>query len=288
MRIFVYCCAAVLFSAISAPLIAEIHHTPGVSTETPFDPSQANLRPGFRGNDAETLLTKTLLLEKQEKKSEFETSVQWEARVAALRAKPLVGKVFMNSLLSSVYPYDAAKTSYDAEHGTLGIDLDILDDWFLSMRHKEHGSYNASNAFGGTVEVSRHDTISKSFRSGGSLTSFLKMQIAVPMSAKEARFIKPRIKALLVYYLDGGHPADSSEEYITPTFDIPWEGNDITQILHVQLVDVWIYDSATGKVLAKLSKPPEPKPIKEELKPWIPPAAVPQNTSDTNDGSLVQ
>ena len=82
----------------------------GYST-VPFNLGEQRIAPGFRGNDPQ-LLFKILSKSASDQKTEFETSAEFENRVAANLKKPLYGKLFRDSLFSFVCDRNEVQTSY--------------------------------------------------------------------------------------------------------------------------------------------------------------------------------
>ena len=215
------------------------------SIEAPFDLKQSQIAPGFHGNDAPAIFRRLLLQNKQLQKSEFETTAQFETRASAAREKPIIGKVTRQSVLSYVCGTCTTST-FDADQKSLVVFVDKAfggyddDTLIISKKYTHRGSYMASNAFGGRIQVARFEQYAFQLRALPYSIFPLKPRFVLPMSTQEARAIKPRIKTIILYILDPEDPASASEDSHEVTFDYPFEGIHHTYSLNVKVVDIWL------------------------------------------------
>lgn len=213
-------------------------------------------------------------------KDEFETTAQFEARVAAA-AKTSTGPFIMDRpVLKQTFPDPLA---YDADAGMLRIRASAFDwgttNWSLLLAFAGHrgmasvfdsenvatviarpdrvtGSYRAANAFGvgGTVSKVTRNTDSIFVRAGsnGNKNMFGPNDEAVvgeiPMAAIEARSAKQRIRFALVIEPKWPFLVTGSTPLVAPTISDPRRVTDEYRIMIADVRCGLVLDQ--GKVLA--------------------------------------
>lgn len=73
------------------------------------------------------------------------------------------------------------------------------------------------------------------------------------MSVSDAKKYKESLSVLLICkpYIEDDALTFTSSCHNKPTFDSPIEINDSVLSINVELIEVWIYDFKTGKILYK-------------------------------------
>jgi hypothetical protein len=281
--------AAVLFLAVihlealaqdkrPAPVASQKQKTGSLSTVLTYSSSELNraahqLPAQFKGNDIALVSRKLLARQRQAEKSEFETTEQWQYRLATLRSNPIVGKMTGEStwtfpLLTVLPMYDADKQVLDIYVPLYDNDLHDRTDFRRVMESREESDsrhHMASNAFGVRVRVL--DSFSTSYsiaannwsafalekdrrptEEGGGLDS---IHTAIPSEPNKARRIKDGLAAVALCRL--------VEPFCIATYDstkatisIPVASRSQFYYLTVDLVELWIYDRASGIVLSKI------------------------------------
>jgi hypothetical protein len=210
------------------------------------------------------------------KKSEFETTVQFERRRHLSEAASTAGGGKLAFVLPASDGTDTGWVAeFDADHQSLRITIrfketgGVGEPHFNDLRLKGHavsgGKHLASNAFGATVEVSSSvgqmygiavaptEWIFPKSVSDKSLEDVLlgpHSNFSVPMATEEAISLKPNLGVLAVCTLTsdkvitqvGGHEA---------TLDAPYESTIIWNYLPVRVEQLWVYDSRSGRVIHK-------------------------------------
>jgi hypothetical protein len=217
--------------------------------ETPFDTGWTKIPAGFRGNNTVLILSRLQIQEKQKAKSEYETSAQVEARVQAILAKPIVGRVTRTSDLSVVCT-ECVQSVYDAENKVLETTVTIDDELLISRHTEDRGSYIGTNGFGARVEVDKFNEVTNTFRFANTPPPYT---VSTPMSAQQARSVKSkpsRLKAIVIYQ-PSSEGVTEAHRYEEATFDIAAEGDRNNYYLNAVIHEVWLYDSTTGEVLKR-------------------------------------
>jgi hypothetical protein len=294
-----------------------------------FDPSLAQLPPGFRGHDLSALFKALAARKKAAVKGEFETTAAFDARVRAEASRPVLGPLtpgstfaFVTGELKSVYdadreslrarlPLKRAWEGYGVETGRMAVswDFDLLDK----------STYTGTNAYGARVNVER--SIAESYeiafenhpqfpvervldehyvkmrdedpnrearermveRGMGDVYEELKEPFIfadLKMDAATAMQVKPRLRALLVCRLANPQVIESTT-YGKPTYDHPKELMVKNYLLATEVLQIWFFDPATGRVLARLNPAPPAAPA-----PPTPPKTILEVTSYKVEGPV--
>jgi hypothetical protein len=230
----------------------------------PFDDTVDTLPVGFSGHSLaqiyESLAKKPFV-----GKGEFESTIDFRARIAEERSLPLYGSLERNSLLAFVFPpgNEGFSTTYDADLNILEARLEWSTDytplsgsslfWFKTTRNL--GTTTGRTFFGRSVriKVTRYDNY---YLIGdiGSLTSAEKRNVFVtgvftPLAI--AREAKTRVRALVVCRL-----VDNALRYEYRRYEL--EISDPADVyrhdhgIAVKVEAIWFFDIKSGNVLAKL------------------------------------
>lgn len=261
----------------------------GVSNSSaPIDIEAARLPIGYKGNDPQQIF-KTLA-DRRTPKGEFETTDAYRDRIAKELARPVLGSLTaFNSIfafelggrlrLISEYNADTENLQVGVRRGqvTKGITL-LSDDWVTLplpiVVSTSQEKYQATNAYGAQVvvdkstlaayelivrnwkdwEAVRYTPISGHAREPSSAReSSLKpdsLLFSTTMSPAEARLVKPHLKLLGLVRLK--YPfTEFDVSRSKPTFDVPEDTIIRYNYLHADLIELWLFDANTGKVLQK-------------------------------------
>jgi hypothetical protein len=233
------------------------------------------------GNDPRAVL-RALKVATPKEKSEFETTEDYQKRVARSADVPLFGTLRTSSTFAFVLPssespayddkmYPNLETQYDADTETMivkvGFDSIETDTHHFSKDRRsivwnESGTgreaYIGTNAFGATRAVKKLTILTTAlaigidspFYPGGDELLPGKLYLSFKVPPNKARLQEKRLRVLIVAGLL--RPYSFEEEiYREPTFDDPNESDETYRYLSVDIKDVWLIDIATGNVIAK-------------------------------------
>ena len=204
----------------------------------PFDITAQNLGFHFRGDDIVSVADK---LKAAGSKDEFESTAQYQARLAAFRAEALFGATtpvsYMAFVQGDLYDGDiesfegaALRSNYDADKGTLRLQISLGLE----------GDNTVIDPLGTGLVLKDKFTEPK--------------PVFLSMTPERARDLKSRLQLLFVCKLDepwvqlgqvmynrrSGHPPGSYAK---------------VDMLNVKSVAVWVFDDITGDVLLKQDLP---------------------------------
>lgn len=228
----------------------------------------APLPPNYAGNSIEAVYGKLVMVAP---KGEFETTADYEKRRQSAAAGPYA------FTLERTFPEYNADTQTMTVHlfpqpawVGVGGDSSVLSYWskIIPVGSRQ---YVATNAFGATVNVqSTSEDIYALLPNVGPLSA--PYDITFKMSPEEAQKIKPNLATLMIVAPEKDQPApigvtspwhgQNGFHSVEATFDSPQERITGYFLLRVQPLDVWVYDRATGKVLAKMSDDPHAGGVK--------------------------
>ena len=242
------------------------------------------LPPRYQGNDLPRLFLGLQDLQKRQVKGEFETTGQFEERKKLDASKPLLGALGLNSVFA--FECDPSDARYDADAQKLQVKLGL---WPMpqnaavgAVRYKlEAGpstSYQGTNAFGATIEVSRSEFAYYQilFAIPSGFPSAVVSDIRLP--AEQAKTQKDAIKVLVICRLVPPFLRSTATHH-EPTFQEPTESTFETRSLWVKLLQVWFYDINSGSILSRFSAQ-EPS---AQAEPVSPPASGPAMTGGTSE-----
>jgi hypothetical protein len=93
-------------------------------TKQAFDPALDKLPPQYIGHDPEALVNPLEKLEKASKKTEFETTSEFNSRIHKERSLPILGNLTIDNIFA--FSNSDAQVMYNADHQTLDITVSKL------------------------------------------------------------------------------------------------------------------------------------------------------------------
>ncbi|HEX8845961.1 MAG TPA: energy transducer TonB [Pyrinomonadaceae bacterium] len=244
----------------------------------PFNKNVEDLPPNYLGNSYAEILVALMKQGPIEGKGEFESTIDYKARMERLKSKPLAGPITRNSLLAFIIRPDGEQMSvkYDADLTA----LDAVLKWrryetsgaTYTLKSSENSKYVASyigrNAFNvkRRIQVYRNDdfyigtnTI-KPLRSDEtgrvySIKSFTEeptFNTSIILPPSEARIAKGNLRALIICRL-ADQPLYQNKDHDTPEITDPYDRYNFTHVLIVVPEEIWFYDLPSGRVYEKIS-----------------------------------
>lgn len=228
-----------------------------------FDVSIEQLPRDYQGDSIEQLFSRFLA----PPKSEFETTEQYQARLI----KPTGGEVYAFPLQNVAVGPNIA---YNADKGELVIE--ILEDWGIVASYTPNrnvravsvkkttltSTYPGGNAFGATVQVRKSDEsvyglVIPGPAPGPGTERFHRFTLSVP--ADDARELKSKNRIGILFICEPDVRTDipltiTGFDYTKPTLNSPYETTVNYHYLRVNLLALWLYDTATGRIFQKLDK----------------------------------
>jgi TonB family protein len=239
-----------------------------------FDISEEKLPPNYLGHAFPAIFA-AVARRQVVRKGEYETTEDFNKRLARVKNLPLAGSLHSDSVLAFVV--GPVRQDYDADQKTLQLSLMFkLQDGgrFLttSWSHSEKsiGSYVGRNAFNRAVKVKayRYDDYLLSIDRGAALKMVSyngandTINTSIAIAPLDAQKIRSRIRALLICTL-GADGVSSDKSHDPATIDEPYDEYSFSYTMNIIPVAVWFFDSSTGLVLAKTqaSNIPIPKKV---------------------------
>lgn len=250
---------------------AQLRDSAGYSL-IPFDTSKQQLSPKYLGHNARALY---LAMEQKNQKlfkDEFETTEENRQRILVELSKPILGWLDIISMYA--FKVNKLETSYDADNQILTVKCPLSNtssnqtpdiksvSW--SFENNDEGSYLGTNAFGATVNIHRTTCVSYDIAisnydvipaegNNESIHNNMSYAIKISISPSEARTLKESISALAVGEIY--HPIISNHAFYSgPTFKSPSSHTFLTYNFHIELFQLWFFDSNSGTVIAKLKR----------------------------------
>ncbi len=227
-----------------------------------FDPAWTRVPRAFTGSDIRAVYSE--LFQRFSPREEFETSADYETRLALQKAAVLTYRFAFKPV--------HAENRYVADEGKLYVTVkgrqDSIGryDWFTVVREvKQLPSFAAQNAFGATVRAKRiresvYDAVlsnivlfSEKAREKGQDIGYggCEITLGIRCTSSEAKAIKDRLNVLFVVGLaEPYHGVDSWEG--GPSLDMPVRIELSSRAVYTTVLEIWVYDSATGAVLLKV------------------------------------
>ena len=238
----------------------------------PFNRQREDLPPNYIGNSYIDLIAALSKRQRIAGKGEFESTIDYRARMERVNSQPLSGGITFNSLLAfTVNQYDEQlEVKYDADLTVLDAVLKWQSSYLVSgARHtlkwsesSEHvTNYVGRTAFGvrKRIQVYRNTDyyIGTNWgqENGGGRSSYgtpPEASTSIFMPPSEARIAKGNLRALLVCRL-AEQPVFTDSDRDTPEITDPYDRFNFTYAVIVVPLEVWFYDLPTGRVYAKLS-----------------------------------
>jgi hypothetical protein len=272
----------------STSLVSQAPGFSGYSTE-PLDLSLSTLPPGYRGNDPETVFT---ALSSSTKKGEFESTAEYNQRLMGLTviAGSLTDSSVYAFYVESGGYAQQSEARYDADKQLLtlsiqlasvskkrtvkqecserivrlGLCTDSTESYiagynFLSKtKWLNNGTHLGANSYGAVAEVTTEyrwqDTIEfpniDEFSSKQSIYG-QDLSIDLPVGPTEAKTLKGNLRILAICKLIAPYVASDAGSS-DATLSEPVDLITFFQTLETQLLELWVYDISTGKVIAKV------------------------------------
>ncbi len=232
----------------------------------PYSKNLVEFSPNFKGNDLKALLIhlkengKSLGIFKDEFTSKSQFMQQANKATAELNQagnyifvmpKSINGTDFnpnynadkgwfeISVIFSSFDGYSKEKFATDVKLSGLNLISELSD----------RGSYEASNAYGKSVTVSKLDKINYSL-AFGNLNKY-KLDVLIPMSPDEARATKGDLTLAFVCKLNAP-PFLEYDNHLDPKINFPYEVDNHFYLLNTSLLSVYVINSKTGKIYKKL------------------------------------
>lgn len=228
-----------------------------------------SIGPKFTGHDIKGEVAAVKRSPASQPKSEFESTDQYQARVAAYKGPEKMAFRLFNEVDGEAN----VEANYDADSQVLTIDIkpltysidghDASVDGFLLKRDSlGTQKYVGSNAFGVKKMITRQDYaeygallsaddpvfVKDAFESFGHPIARFRIQ----MKPMEAAIIKTALRAVLVCTVADPkvfHDTTSDE----PTISHPYETNTLRQFMPVTTRELILYNDITGQVVARRS-----------------------------------
>lgn len=270
---------------------AQTRRTTSPFDSAPFNTSVEKLPPHYIGHSLVTLAQILSKWTKVARKSEFETTADYQARLSREKQKPLVGDIHFDSLIAfTIAGNDNGQltASYDADLGIMTVTLKLQRDYssggidnpiyrgVWAEASRELGTYVGRNAFNRAVRVKvyRDDNffvgVSASdlepfaeLRNGDRTiggTKFYGLEkacnVSLHMGAMEARAAKPNLRALVIGQL-ADNPFYYNYDRDTPTISDPYDSYNHTYLIKIVPKEIWIYDISSGLVYARITPSPD-------------------------------
>lgn len=199
-------------------------------------------------------------------KRELETTAEHAARIGPKIAQ--IAQDFSEpgqKLVVFAVPFDLDKFSYDADKqmaslsnqpGFEIIQRDISSGAIRARwSQKEVGTYDASNAFGAKLAVSKHlaDELLVDFGVHRNILETMKRhRITFPLSRDRVPEVKLHLSAVFVGSLKAPY-FSSGTTHLTPRFDFPHDYTTNVRTVHFALTCAAILDGTTSKIILPVS-----------------------------------
>lgn len=229
----------------------------------------ASLPPNFSGHNVETLFTQLLDLKKRLVKSEFETTTQYEKRVAEEMQKPILDNLTIKDNFTLVFP---SEVSYNADLQKMRFNLYVMTISHFDKNRRKTASnladvnpnyftysepkiffdgFNGVKLWEESKSLEAEGTISRQIDDLSKIskrefdTDYFTTEIS--LSIEEAKRIKNTIRVAIVVQFE--EPYALTYHNYEKKYEDEWQ-----QQLQVRLIDVYFFDQQTGKILAKMSE----------------------------------
>lgn len=222
--------------------------TPVANSSKPIEATNS-LPVNFAGQDASNLLVKLLDLKVRLTKNEFETTAQYEKRIAEEIQKPIIDNLTIKDTFSIVI--SRVETEYNADTQKMQFSLSVLE----SSSRKYGGVRDKKTAYdlkdvnlysiiwsAGILEtyglffddLNNLALTEKGYYSKG-FTAELSLDV------EEAKRLKSTVKAAVLVKFEEPYAIDDGYGLVSKQFQ-------------TRLVDVYFFDPQTGKILVKMSE----------------------------------
>lgn len=255
----------------------------GPPAAVPFDVSTKKLPPNFTGHNIKALYAELSKRQSRAEKGEFETTTEFESRVKREADAPILGGLPVDSTLAFKLMNASGETVYDADAQTLTLALALgkpIKEYEsveymreLSVEYEiAKDTYQASNAMGAQIDVTRHrgknynlafanfptfqvkrylNSITRKLGYTSDIHKIDAIVIEMSMDVPTAKRVRDTLAALAIVRLVKPYTFEGTF-YDKPTFNRPEEFFVQSFYLNVEVLELWVYDTATGEIYAKL------------------------------------
>jgi hypothetical protein len=249
---------------------AQVHKAaPIVASAKAFDPTVERLPAHFEGLSISNLWQ--ALARPDLRKSEYETQSEYDSRIANLGTSRLIGNVPLNGLIAIVIPCDYPEPGlqcdqYDAEHQRMSIESPIDENDFLveeDASPRRPGGI-AQNGFGARFSISKQNmtryfvsaTVPSWYTAQTTEPSRpqINRRVEITIVPEEAQRARGNVKELLIGHVTAPFIVSSEHSVEAAKPSWPIETNMILHTFHMEITDVWFFNSVTGTVYRKLSE----------------------------------
>lgn len=249
---------------ISIPknLVENIQKATGNLHSEQFISAIKSLTPNYEGDNPVDLFDKLKKIDQSRKRSEYETSIQYNDRLVEIGMSPIINKTY---IFKNIPPMD-----YYADKSLLAIKP---IPWLKTIE-EEKRQYVGSNAFGVERDVTSYrDTRYRlEFINQKAMTKIVGTDgvhvetplIRLSLSPSEAKIIKQNIRLLYICrpvpFNDESHRKSSLPNPYTitnydgsnATLDRPTSSFTTYNNISVELMGIIVFDDSTGEILKKL------------------------------------
>jgi hypothetical protein len=263
--------------AQEAGLSREETQPPSKYSLSPFEISSERLAPDYCGHDPEVLYVRLLDLSADRKKGEFETTAEYDQRIAKMTVTPVLGTLNYGSIYAFCVDNSEIKSLYDPDKGILVVDIRFWSvygepDWkshppghrptqtalISKSKYRDEGKYVGTNAFGASAVVDAGSSVEYGIvfsnldlfpvEKTAASTHF---SVGLPIGPTAARAAKGSLRALAVCRLVSPY-VKSTSGGIQPTLEQPTSFLRLSYYLETELLELWFYDMSSGVVVAKI------------------------------------
>jgi hypothetical protein len=219
-------------------------HAQGIS---PFDTSKTALPANYDGQNFMSVFNKYSGKAKIEKGT-YESTQEFNNRLEAGKANIYAFKKILKKE-SNQFDYDADKEKFTIRSNKWAEESGAIGGVEIYYNAREAGSYVASNALKQKVKVTKYD-ITMHVATGENWRSakWINDEISFSYPRSDAKKLSNSLSALVII-----NPRSASIRDIekTPTVNWPQEWKGKRYSLEGDLVDLWIFDDKSGKILFK-------------------------------------
>jgi hypothetical protein len=249
-------------SPIEAKSIKAKNVQPGFD-EKPFDSRVEKLPTNYKGHNLKLLWEVLSKIKTHLIKSEFETTDNYNGRVAKIKTATLAGRLPLDSIFCFVLDPKDYKSLYSADHKkftlTIGGLFPLTTPTFTGYDIDfQSDKYQGTNAFGVSKIVTRFNQESVKLEVTNPEAFFKKsiwyepLEIIFPnIESDVAPSLKEYLKVLVVFSVPDIQMHDYYSES-KPTINDPTEYNSVEHYIKVRLKEIWVFDITSGNIWKKL------------------------------------
>lgn len=220
------------------------------------------LQPNSKGLDVESMIAGALK-KAPPVKSEYETNADYDLRLKKFGETAFSGKFSPDKKVAVIHPVSAFPTLWRGGNATIEVKYSAeteimsveLDSWLSCLPLKRNlapkRKYTAENGFGKKVEVIEADEAETCLElvEGGE-TNIKELVLSFKVKKNNAAAAKRSLGIIVIGRLAPPY-AKMERQRERPTMKSPVEINKLVRSLVIKPDDVWVVNSATGRILAK-------------------------------------